>query len=496
MSKTLNKEDYDAHINARKNTKQREFQEYLKSIRGERYQITGKIDEHRNNYTNSEVFFAVDTLDKKLVAIKKIFLEQVEKDSPAEEDYREIRTLNRVYTDEDAVIKKHPEHIVKQIDRWTTKNNEGKLEKLFHVTEYLEYGLSEAIQEKRLPSEGITNLFVMLCDGLGHLHTKVIYRDIKPSNIRCEMTETGAIIPQYIDIGTACGRKGDTTMGLLGTPGYIAPEGIMSEQADIYSLGATLWESTNNFLSIEDQMKPYKDDIEARIKNEFKLQGKVNIEGAEMRQMPNKSGDEQLNRLLKSAEEGRKEVVKCFLDNLKETKTCTKYLTKVIRKAMQPDPTSRYQSASEMKLDLQVAKRSSDLDKVLALYSGFNAAEKGKIAKGENFDLGKLQQACSARKTLYEKLNEQEKKSHLWNVFEQQMLLNTALADVWDGIRKYAEQLGFKKQPGITDVVQHYTQVKQKLFSSYNDPKQRDKVTAFAGQVVQLCELCGDSPNY
>jgi serine/threonine protein kinase len=85
---------------------------------------------------------------------------------------------------------------------------------------------------------------IQLCDVLGYLHNqnpKIIFRDLKPSNIM--------ITPQnqlkLIDFGIARFFKPEKTRDTmaLGTPGYAAPEAIggqTDERSDLYSLCVTL----------------------------------------------------------------------------------------------------------------------------------------------------------------------------------------------------------------------------------------------------------------
>jgi serine/threonine protein kinase len=84
------------------------------------------------------------------------------------------------------------------------------------------------------------DLFLPLTDALDYLHRQqLIHRDIKPSNIIFVRN-----IPKFADIGlvtemASAGR--DVT--LLGTEGYIAPEGPGTAAADVYSLGKVLYEA-------------------------------------------------------------------------------------------------------------------------------------------------------------------------------------------------------------------------------------------------------------
>jgi serine/threonine protein kinase len=75
-----------------------------------------------------------------------------------------------------------------------------------------------------------------LSTALEHLHKHgLVHRDVKPSNI---IFVCGR--PKLADIGLV--SSVDATRSLVGTDGYIAPEGPGTPQADLYSLGKVLYE--------------------------------------------------------------------------------------------------------------------------------------------------------------------------------------------------------------------------------------------------------------
>ncbi len=75
---------------------------------------------------------------------------------------------------------------------------------------------------------------------LGYVHQKqAIHRDIKPANI-IRRWENGKLC--LIDFGAVQDLAGDTPAGVVGTPGYHAPEqaeGVATFSSDIYALGMT-----------------------------------------------------------------------------------------------------------------------------------------------------------------------------------------------------------------------------------------------------------------
>ncbi|MDO5476177.1 MAG: serine/threonine-protein kinase [Eubacteriales bacterium] len=102
--------------------------------------------------------------------------------------------------------------------------------------------------------EAVRSWAIQLCDVLHYLHTRtppIIYRDLKPANIMLQEEENdrfpyGSVC--LIDFGTAREMKakgtGDTIS--LGTRGYAAPEQFggqeeSDERTDIYNLGATMY---------------------------------------------------------------------------------------------------------------------------------------------------------------------------------------------------------------------------------------------------------------
>ena len=91
-----------------------------------------------------------------------------------------------------------------------------------------------------LPIERVLEIGLALTIALAHLHAqKLVHRDIKPSNI---IFVGGR--PKLADIGLVTDAAvGDDTCSIVGTEGYLAPEGPGTPQADVFALGKVLYEA-------------------------------------------------------------------------------------------------------------------------------------------------------------------------------------------------------------------------------------------------------------
>jgi tRNA A-37 threonylcarbamoyl transferase component Bud32/tetratricopeptide (TPR) repeat protein len=174
--------------------------------------------------------------------------------------------------------------------------------------------------KQKLDSEAIergVKLVVQVCDGVQAVHhANLIHRDIKPSNI-------------FIDSATSTAKLGDFGLirilgddtvtltraaELAGTPAYMSPEqtipnGDIESTSDVYSLGATLYQTLTG-------QPPFRGSSVAILKQ-------VN----ESQPLP----PQQLNEFV------------------------TKDLETICLKALEKEPQRRYQSAAEMADDLRAA---------------------------------------------------------------------------------------------------------------------------------------------
>ncbi|MFO0549497.1 MAG: serine/threonine-protein kinase [Polyangiaceae bacterium] len=103
-----------------------------------------------------------------------------------------------------------------------------------------------------LSRERLLRMGIQVCASLAEAHEKgIVHRDIKPDNVMLLRTSDGADVVKVLDFGLAklrdrCGPL-DVTSGslLMGTPHYMSPEQIRSEDADersdVYGVGALLY---------------------------------------------------------------------------------------------------------------------------------------------------------------------------------------------------------------------------------------------------------------
>jgi eukaryotic-like serine/threonine-protein kinase len=259
------------------------------------------------------VYKAEDTRLRRPVAVK-FLSEELSRDPQAVERFqREARAASAL---------NHP-HICAVYD---IGERDGQH---FIVMEFLQgASLQEHIGGKPLPTSEILELGIQMADALDAAHLgKIIHRDIKPPNIF--VSERGQA--KLLDFGLAkppLERPQDTALptgeqltnpgAVLGTLAYMSPEQVRGEaldaRTDLFSLGAVLYEMTTGRQAFHGITSGTICDA---ILNKTPIPaGRVNPDSPAR-------------------------------------------LEDVINKALEKDPRLRYQSASELRTDLQRLKRDS-----------------------------------------------------------------------------------------------------------------------------------------
>ena len=174
------------------------------------------------------VYRAHDTYLDRIVAIKTIPTRVSEE---IDDVLREARINSRL---------RHP-NIVEIITLVPDKNSTNIVMELLpgSLKDYLE-------NAKDIDLDASLNIVAQVCSAINYAHQQHIYhRDLKPANIL--MTEDGT--PKVSDFGLsrAIDTQLYTTIGMSGTPAYMAPELFQNSvtigpAGDIYAIGAMLYE--------------------------------------------------------------------------------------------------------------------------------------------------------------------------------------------------------------------------------------------------------------
>ena len=187
--------------------------------------------------------------------------------------------------------------------------------RLYMVIEWVDGRLLRSIlnQEPRLPIDRATDLVLQICDALDTMHKHgVVHRDLKPENIMVDSEDRIKLIDFGIAMKEAARRITFVDMSALGTPDYISPEQVKGQRgdqrSDIYSLGVMFYEMLTG-------EPPYSGPNPLAVMNE---------------------------RVLHDPEPARK-----------RRPEISPELNEILKRAMEREPRHRYQTASEMAIELE-----------------------------------------------------------------------------------------------------------------------------------------------
>jgi serine/threonine protein kinase len=233
----------------------------------------------------------------------------------------------------------------------------GEYEEIFFIaTEYID-GLTirERIQAANLTLEDVLEIARQMLSGLETAHAAgIIHRDIKPENViqrpdgvvkildfgiakllEVSATETATTTAPIVRTETGVGV-------MLGTIGYMSPEQVrglvVDQRTDVWSCGVMLYEMLA-------QQRPFE--------------GKTNADT--------------LVAML------QRDAPPLFGTNVPKQPVLRR-IAEVVEKALHKEPADRYQTATEMRADLERIKRTLESDKSSAVNLQTDVGELGKLA--------------------------------------------------------------------------------------------------------------------
>jgi tetratricopeptide (TPR) repeat protein len=123
---------------------------------------------------------------------------------------------------------------------------------------YAPHTLRADLEKGRLPAARALEIGLALAEALSHLHQHgLVHRDVKPSNVifvngRPKLADIGLVT----DVSDQC--------SIVGTEGYLPPEGPGTPQADIFALGKVLYEAATGldrreFPKLPEEMRVWSD---------------------------------------------------------------------------------------------------------------------------------------------------------------------------------------------------------------------------------------------
>jgi tetratricopeptide (TPR) repeat protein len=200
------------------------------SFAGGRYEVKKFLGEGGKK----KVYLAHDTLLDRDVAFALIKTEKLD-DKARTRITREARAMGR--------LGDHP-HIVTVYD---FGDHEGQPYMVLPLLPGGDVeGLIEKAPEHKLPLDRAIDIAKAVCRGLEFAHSKgIVHRDLKPGNVWLSADGTAKIGDFGLAVAVDLSRLTQSGM-MVGTVSYMPPEqamgGKVTEQADLYSLGAMLYE--------------------------------------------------------------------------------------------------------------------------------------------------------------------------------------------------------------------------------------------------------------
>jgi serine/threonine protein kinase/WD40 repeat protein len=223
-------------------------------------------------------------------------------------------------------------------------------------------------EDSKLSLRERLELFIPVCHAVQHAHQKgIIHRDIKPSNVLVTLYDPGAPgVPKVIDFGVSKATAKKLTQGttftqhglLVGTLEYMSPEQAsfgsqdVDTRSDIYALGVLLYQLLTwstpfekeqlNALAVDDILRMIREQEPPRPSTRLRelRQSRLTDRASAFSWQARRGSPAAVATVRKSERAQQDLLIKGDLDW-------------IVMKALEKDRNRRYQTASELALDLQ-----------------------------------------------------------------------------------------------------------------------------------------------
>jgi len=145
------------------------------------------------------------------------------------------------------------------------------------AADYRPHTLRAELEKGRLAAQRVLATGLGLTEALGHLHQScLVHRDVKPSNV---IFVNGR--PKLADIGLL--TDASDSCSVVGTEGYLPPDGPGTPKADIFALGKVLYEAATgldrrSYPDLPGEIKDWPDAAEVLEINEVVLKACALVE--------------------------------------------------------------------------------------------------------------------------------------------------------------------------------------------------------------------------